>query len=81
MTRRKVPPMKKSINKHPAGLHAEYPFLFKAKGTCVEKAKRRKIYRDTETEREYYSRVVKKRLSAIAKSEIRKIAAVLTKKH
>ena len=34
----------------------------------------------TKTEQEYYSRIVKKKLEALANSEIRKIASSLTKK-
>jgi hypothetical protein len=34
----------------------------------------------TKTEQEYYSRIVKKKLEALANSEIRKIASALTKK-
>ncbi|MBW1909756.1 MAG: hypothetical protein JRJ11_09490 [Deltaproteobacteria bacterium] len=34
----------------------------------------------TKTEREYYSRVVKKKLEALASNEIREIATKLTKK-
>jgi hypothetical protein len=58
-------------------LHLSTLFSPKQKELILKKLKGKPL---TKTEREYYSRVVKKKLDALVNSEVRKIATSLTKK-
>jgi hypothetical protein len=58
-------------------LHLSTLFSSKQKDLVLKKLKGEPL---SKTEREYYSRVVKKKLEALANSELYKIAATLTKK-
>jgi hypothetical protein len=58
-------------------LHLSTLFSSKQKELVLKKLKGEPL---SKTEREYYSRVVKKKLEALANSELNKVAATLTKK-
>jgi len=58
-------------------LHLSILFPPKQKGLILKKLKGEPL---SKTEKEYFSRVVKKKLEALANSELRKVATTLTKK-
>lgn len=72
-------PKAETLQPELAQLHAYLARLFspKQKDLVFKKLKRQSF---TKTEREYYSRAVRKKLEAIANDKIREIAATLTRK-